>query len=139
MKARLLVPISDPSGATDEVIPPGTIVKVVELCVEGADNVCFPLEPDQAEVLLPTFEDLGFEIRGTDPGCLAYVLNLASGKMILVTDADGAWIPDVDSDQPALIGIYNENGESESMKAYPSCTAAVLALRSDLELVPCKA
>ena len=139
MKARLLIDVKDPTGASDDVIPAGTVLNIVELTAEDGHGNCFPLEADEAEVLLPTFEELGFEIRGTGQGGTAYVLNLASGKTVLVTDADGTWIPDENTDQPVLLGIYNENRESESMQAYPSCSAAILALRSDLELVPCKA
>jgi hypothetical protein len=57
MKARLLKDIRDPTGETDEVIPAGTIVEVIELTVENNGN-CFPLEAHEAEILLPTFDDL---------------------------------------------------------------------------------
>jgi hypothetical protein len=137
MKARLLKDIRDPTGETDEVIPAGTIVEVVELTVEHA-GTCFPLEAHDAEILLPTFDDLGFEVWGTGGGSAAYGLRLPDGKTILVTNVDANWIPDEDDDQAVLVGIYNENGESESVLTYPACSAAILAIRNDLGLAVSK-
>jgi len=130
MQARLLKDMRDPTGETDEVIPAGTIVKVVELTVEGAGGNCFPLEAAEAEILLPTFDELGFEVWGTGNGSVAYGRNLPEGRSVLVTNTDGNWIPDEDDDEAVLVGIYNENGESESVQAYPSCSAAILTIRN---------
>ena len=138
MKARILKDIRDPTGETDEVIPAGTIVEVVELTVDH-DGTCFPLEAKEAEILLPTFDDLGFEVWGTGGGSTAYGLKLPDGRTILVTNSDGNWIPDEDDDLPVLVGTYNDSGESESVLTYPSSTAAILALRSDLGLAASKA
>ena len=137
MKARLLKDIRDPTGETDEVIPAGTIVEVVELTVEN-NGTCFPLEAHEAEILLPTFDDLGFEVWGTGAGSAAYGLKLPDGRTILVTNVDGNWIPDEDTDEAILVGTYNQNGESESVLTYPTCTAAILAIRNDLGLTACK-
>ena len=133
MKARLLKDIRDPTGETDEVIPAGTIVEVVDLTVDH-DGTCFPLEAKEAEILLPTFDDLGFEVWGTGGGSTAYGLKLPEGKTILITNIDGNWIPDEDDDQPVLVGTYSESGESESVLTYPTCISAILAIRSDLGL-----
>ena len=137
MKARLVKDIRDPTGETDEVIPAGTIVEVVELTVEN-NGTCFPLEAQEAEILLPTFDDLGFEVWGTGGGSAAYGLKLPDGRTILVTNVDGNWIPDEDTDEPILVGTYNQSGESESVLTYPTCTAAILAIRSDLGLAVSK-
>jgi hypothetical protein len=102
MKARLLKDIRDPTGETDEVIPAGTIVEVVELTVENNGN-CFPLEAYDAEIILPTFDDLGFEVWGTGGGSAAYGLKLPDGRTILLTNVDGNWIPDEDNDEAVLV------------------------------------
>jgi hypothetical protein len=138
MKARLLKDIRDPTGETDEVLQAGTIVEVVELTVEHA-GTCFPLEAREAEIILPTFDDLGFEVWGTGGGSAAYGLKLPDGRTILVTNVDGTWIPDEDSDEAVLVGTYNQSGESESVLTYPAISAAILAIRNDLGLAICKA
>lgn len=137
MKARLLKDIRDPTGETDEVIPAGTIVEVVDLTVDS-DGTCFPLEAKDVEMLLPNFDDLGFAIWGTGGDSAAYGLKLPDGRTILVTNLDGNWIPDDDDDQPVLVGIYNENGESESIESYASTSVALLSIRSDLGLTICR-
>lgn len=134
MKARLLKDIRDPTGETDESIPAGTIVNVVEVTAELPDGNCFALEADDAEVLPPTFEDLGFEIWGMGAGNAAYGLNLANGDHILVTEATGCWIPQEDG--PVLVGIYDGNREAKSVKEYPTPESAVRVLINDLGLVP---
>ena len=88
---------------------------------------------------MPTFDDLGFEVWGTGGGSTAYGLKLQDGRTILVTNTDGNWIPDEDDDLPVLVGTYNDSGESESVLTYPSSTAAILAIRSDLGLAASKA
>jgi hypothetical protein len=133
MKARLLKDIRDPTGQTDEVIPAGTIVKVIEFTAEHAGN-CFPLEAHEAEILLPTFDDLGFDVCGTGNGGAAYRRKLPDGRTALVTNTDGNWIPDEDREEAVLVGIYNQNGESESVQSYSSCSAAILSIRNDLGL-----
>jgi hypothetical protein len=134
VKARLLKDIRDPTGETDESIPAGTIVNVVEVTAETKDGTCFPLEVEHVEILPPTFEDLGLEIWGMGAGNAAYGLNLANGDHILVTEATGCWIPQ--DDGPVLVGIYDGNREAKSVMEYPTPESAVRVLINDLGLVP---
>jgi len=135
VKARLLKDIRDPTGETDESIPAGTIVNVVEVTAETKDGTCFPLEAEHVEILPPTFEELGFEIWGMGAGNAAYGLNLANGDYVLATEATGCWIPEDDGGS-VLVGIYDSNREAKSVKEYPTPEAAVRVLINDLGLVP---
>jgi hypothetical protein len=98
MKARLLKEIRDPTGETDEVIPAGTIVEVVELTVDH-DGTCFPLEAREAEILLPTFDDLGFEVWGTGGGSAAYV-EVAVGRLSDQRHKQGGQVPHLQAEGP---------------------------------------
>ena len=118
MQVRLLRPVKDPSGETDEEIPAGTVLTVLDMTVETLDQaVSFGVQAEEVEPLPPSFADLGFEDWELDGGGHAYGLELADGRYLLATDAGGTKLPS--AGDGVLVGIYGDDDVEPEIIAYP--------------------